>query len=102
MLWLVQLPCLSLEAVTRVRIDVLQVSAGYSHTCAILDDDTLKCWGYGGDGQLGYGDGASKGNTPLSMGNLSAVSLPSTPVLVECGNGITFVLLDNNEVRQGR
>ena len=23
------------------------VSCGASHTCAILDDDTLKCWGYG-------------------------------------------------------
>ena len=22
------------------------ISAGYQHTCAILDDDTLKCWGY--------------------------------------------------------
>ena len=33
------------------------VSAGVHHTCAILDDDTLKCWGNNGDGQLGYGDG---------------------------------------------
>ena len=22
------------------------ISAGYQHTCAILDNDTLKCWGY--------------------------------------------------------
>ena len=32
------------------------VSAGSDHACAILDDDTLKCWGGNGNGQLGYGD----------------------------------------------
>ncbi len=32
------------------------VSAGSSHTCAVLDDDSLKCWGYNGEFQLGVGD----------------------------------------------
>ena len=33
--------------------------AGYYHTCAVLNDDTVKCWGkkYG---QLGYGDTKSR------------------------------------------
>ena len=39
------------------------VAAGSSHTCAILDDGTLKCWGYNNFGQLGYGDKASR-NAP--------------------------------------
>ena len=30
------------------------ISAGLLHTCAILADGTLKCWGYNGDGQIGY------------------------------------------------
>lgn len=33
----------------------MQVSAGSSHTCGILDDGTLWCWGWGDYGQLGDG-----------------------------------------------
>ena len=30
------------------------ISAGLGHTCALLDDATVRCWGFGGDGRLGY------------------------------------------------
>ncbi|KAJ1472094.1 hypothetical protein T484DRAFT_1841695, partial [Baffinella frigidus] len=32
------------------------VTDGWYHTCAILDDATVKCWGYNANGELGYGD----------------------------------------------
>ena len=32
------------------------VTCGSQHTCAMLDDDTVKCWGTGQFGTLGYGD----------------------------------------------
>ncbi|MDQ6805876.1 MAG: hypothetical protein M3065_13125, partial [Actinomycetota bacterium] len=32
------------------------IAAGDSHTCALLDDGTVRCWGFGGDGRLGYGN----------------------------------------------
>ena len=31
------------------------LSLGYAHTCAVLDDDTLVCWGSNCNGQLGIG-----------------------------------------------
>lgn len=40
------------------------LSVGYSHTCAALDDGTLRCWGFGGSGRLGYGSEASVGDSP--------------------------------------
>jgi len=46
------------ESVASVNLgghSALQVAAGDLHTCAILDDGTLRCWGYNDQGQLGLG-----------------------------------------------
>lgn len=55
---------------------VLQVATGYKHSCALLNDGTVKCWGYNEQGQLGLGDTADRGDQPGEMG----VELP--PVLL--------------------
>ncbi len=34
---------------------VMNLSAGYQHSCVSLDNGTAQCWGYGGNGQLGQG-----------------------------------------------
>lgn len=52
----------------------LQVSAGDSHTCALLSSGIIKCWGYNVHGQLGYGN-ATQRTAPLSTGvDLSGAS----------------------------
>lgn len=33
----------------------IQIAAGGSHTCALLEDHTVRCWGINFDGTLGYG-----------------------------------------------
>jgi uncharacterized repeat protein (TIGR01451 family) len=40
------------------------LTVGFSHTCALLDDATVRCWGFGGSGRLGYGDEDSVGDSP--------------------------------------
>jgi uncharacterized repeat protein (TIGR01451 family) len=40
------------------------ISVGFSDSCALLDDGTMRCWGYGGDGRLGYGNETSVGDDP--------------------------------------
>jgi len=32
------------------------IAVGGFHTCIILDNNQVTCFGMGGDGQLGYGD----------------------------------------------
>jgi alpha-tubulin suppressor-like RCC1 family protein len=38
----------------------LALTAGATHSCALLDDFTVKCWGWNGEGELGIG---APGNT---------------------------------------
>jgi cysteine-rich repeat protein len=47
-----------------------QVSAGDVYTCAVLEDDTLRCWGFAGGGRLGYNNDNNIGDneTPASAG----------------------------------
>ena len=53
------------------------ISARTARTCALLDNDTLKCWGNSSFGQLGYGDTQTRGDDPMEMGDyLPAVQLP--------------------------
>lgn len=45
---------------------VRQISASYYHTCAVLLDTTVKCWGSGSYGALGQGT-TSDSRTPISV-----------------------------------
>ena len=48
---------------------VKQVYAGYDRTCAILNNDQIKCWGENDRSQAGYGDFNDRGDEPGEMGN---------------------------------
>ena len=49
------------------------ISVGAAHTCALLDDGSVRCWGLGVNGQLGYanansiGDNETPGSSARSM-----------------------------------
>lgn len=43
-----------------------QVSAGYAHTCGVVEDGTGYCWGLGTSGQLGNGLAVS-GTAPIAL-----------------------------------
>jgi alpha-tubulin suppressor-like RCC1 family protein len=58
----------------------IDVVLGDEHTCALLADNTLKCWGYADYGQLGvpeyFEEGIGDGNPAPEMGdNLQFLNL---------------------------
>lgn len=65
------------DALPRVALGtgrhVKALASGGLHTCAILDNDALKCWGDNRHGQLGYGDTQDRGTTSATLGD----ALPS-------------------------
>ncbi|MGB2090211.1 MAG: ELWxxDGT repeat protein, partial [Candidatus Poseidoniaceae archaeon] len=78
------------------------VSAGHSHTCAILDNGDVKCWGNNIKGQLGIGNTTNMGVRPGDMGdNLNTVDLGTgrTAVAVYGGYLHTCAILDNGDLK---
>jgi alpha-tubulin suppressor-like RCC1 family protein len=74
-----------------------RVFAGAGRVCAILDDDSLKCWGNNASGALGQGQGTSNvGVAPGQMGDaLAPVALGAGKVatsIVQGGESICAML----------
>ncbi len=67
---------------------VARIASGAEHTCALLDDGTLKCWGSNTFGELGLGDAAARGDEPGEMG----ASLPSVDLGAATGKVLAIAL----------
>ena len=48
--------------------NAIAISSGYNHTCALLSDRSIKCWGNGNVGQLGNGSNSSSSTPVLVSG----------------------------------
>ena len=70
------------------------ITVGWFHTCAILDDESVSCWGRNYFGQLGLGDNTDR-NTPTQI-----LSLGESPIVVSiaAGRGHTCIIFDDGSV----
>ena len=78
------------------------IAAGNLHTCAILDNSSVKCWGFNASGQLGLGDNSTRGDESNEMGdNLTAIDLGSgrTAKVIVAGDSHTCAILDNSAIK---
>lgn len=74
---------------------VIAVSCGGSHTCALLQDGTVRCWGWGYYGQLGQGltGPAASRRYPVEVEGLSDV------IAISCGGLHTCAIERGGHVR---
>ena len=92
-----------LELATLPAIDLgglraRQVIAGSGHSCALLEDASVRCWGVNDIGQLGLEDRRPRGALPGEMGdNLTPVDLGGgVAELTPLGNATCARLLDGS------
>lgn len=81
---------------------VLQIDSGFHHSCALLDNFKVKCWGYNAHGQLGLGHVTSLGNAANQMGdNLAYVDLGTgrTATKIFAGGYGSCAYLDNGTTK---
>ena len=72
---------------------VTAISAGEQHTCALLSDGTVKCWGDNEFGELGDGNVDAIAATPVSVIDLSGVTA------ISVGDDHTCALISSGGVK---
>ena len=91
-----------ISVTTTPGVTVTQIAAHYMHTCALLSDRSVACWGLAAYGQLGYGNTNNIGDDelPSSAGSVSVTSTPGARV-TQIGAGLehSCALLANGAVQ---
>jgi len=80
------------------------ISAGYYHSCAVLSDGGVKCWGQNNAGQLGNGiTGRTTSTNPVSGTPVSVSGIPTaegaTATSISTGYDHSCALLSDGQVK---
>lgn len=72
--------------------------AGALHSCALLEDKSVRCWGAGNSGQLGVGDGEGR-SVPTPVVGLDGLSPEGRAVSLAAGAFHSCVITEDRRVR---
>ena len=80
---------------------ITSIIPGNNHTCAILDNVSVKCWGRNNYGQLGIDNTTTMGDNSSEMAQLPVVNLGTgrTATAISAGFGHACAFLDNASVK---
>ncbi len=84
----IDVPC-----ITAVKGTVVNLTAGHNHTCVLLRDSTVKCWGEAAECQLGNGRFGEPKLTPVRakyIKNVTALSAGTNHTCVLVKGGYAF------------
>ncbi|GBG28805.1 X-linked retinitis pigmentosa GTPase regulator [Hondaea fermentalgiana] len=77
------------SASAQTPVVAMEITCGWDHVCVLTDDNRVKCFGSGANGQLGYDDTADR----TADATLPYVELPQSVKHVSAGNGHTCATL---------
>lgn len=80
---------------------VKKLFTGYQHTCALFENNKIKCWGDNSTFQLGLGDADNRGDNINEMGeNLPYVDLGNSKVIdMKLGQGHTCAQFEDLKIK---
>ena len=76
-------------------VTAVSITAGDSHTCAVLNTGAVNCWGYNFNGRLGNGN-TNNSSAPVAVDPFADVS--ATAVSITAGNSHTCAVLNTGAV----
>ena len=74
------------------------IARGHRHTCLLMPDHSVRCWGLGTSGQLGTGSNVSIGDGPGEMPP-AAIDVGPDPIQLHAGGSFNCVVSAAGEVR---
>jgi alpha-tubulin suppressor-like RCC1 family protein len=83
----------------RLGNPAIQVSTGYSHTCALLTTGKVRCWGWNKYGQLGYRNAANREDNEVTPTSAREVNLGDKAIQITTGTYHTCALLATGKIR---
>ena len=79
---------------------VVAISAGTSHTCALLSNGTVRCWGAGANGRLGSGSTANKQYASTAVSGVTTTTAAASRFAsISAGGAHTCARLANGTAR---
>jgi alpha-tubulin suppressor-like RCC1 family protein len=75
------------------------IAAGEGHTCALLSDGSVRCWGANNDGQLGFPTSQTYGGTPAAVTPQTVTGLTSGVKAIAAGDFTTCALMTDGTVK---
>jgi alpha-tubulin suppressor-like RCC1 family protein len=75
------------------------ICAGSSHTCAVLENGDLRCWGLNLGGQLGYGHTENVGDNEFPSDEPNPVDMGGEVRDISCASGFSCAVLAGGGVR---
>jgi len=77
----------------------VDIGVGAEHSCAVMSDGTVKCWGYNGYGECGDGTTTTPRTTPVQVLNINNALRVDAFYGYSTFTGSTCAVLSNNKAK---